>query len=231
MSYTSGRFSRFFFSIFWRPAAGLYFVVPLLPLQTARYRLIAFPGGAQIHRFLPSWCFDRSHFYRAAVTLKTPLSKLLLVVAALPTSAYAGLADAAFSLACLVQRCSRIELEEFYCPDVPVPLVVNAIKTKQQMRILLVLMCLGTLILNRQFSHKLNRQSGFFGLSYSGREGGTMGYAGINGLAAFEVQFCLFIWALTLAEKSPIIKIAGWPSQFLPLLSHFSFSRGAYAAF
>jgi len=47
----------------------------------------------------------------------------------------AGLADAAFSLACLVQRCSRIELEEFIVLMYLFLLVVNAIKTKQQMRI------------------------------------------------------------------------------------------------
>jgi len=93
-------------------------------------------------------------------------------------------------------------------------------------------MCLGTLILNRQFHNNSIDNRDFSGFSYSGREGGTMGYAGINGLAAFEVQFCLFIWALTLAEKSPIIKIAGWAiAGFCLYCLIFSFSRGAYAAF
>src|SRR5947209_19726114 len=37
----------FFLSVFWRPAAGLYLLIPLLPLQTIRYRLHGYFLGAQ----------------------------------------------------------------------------------------------------------------------------------------------------------------------------------------
>ena len=35
-------------SIFWRPVAGIFYLVPLIPLQTARYRLNEFPLGASV---------------------------------------------------------------------------------------------------------------------------------------------------------------------------------------
>ena len=35
----------FFLSIFWRPIFGLFYLVPLIPIQTVRYWMIGFPGG------------------------------------------------------------------------------------------------------------------------------------------------------------------------------------------
>jgi len=35
-------------SICWRPVVGIFYLVPLIPLQTARYRLNVFPLGASV---------------------------------------------------------------------------------------------------------------------------------------------------------------------------------------
>jgi len=39
--------ATFFASAFWRPEIGIYYIVPLLPLQTLRFRLHEYPLGAQ----------------------------------------------------------------------------------------------------------------------------------------------------------------------------------------
>ncbi len=38
----------FLLSVLWRPIVGIYFLVPLIPLQTARYYLIDFPLGKSV---------------------------------------------------------------------------------------------------------------------------------------------------------------------------------------
>ena len=43
-----GAVAAFLLSLFWRPQAGLYFLVPLLPLQTIRYRILDFPLGNKL---------------------------------------------------------------------------------------------------------------------------------------------------------------------------------------
>src|SRR5579871_5083034 len=35
-------------SIFWKPIAGIYYLTPLIPLQTIRYRMNDFPLGSSI---------------------------------------------------------------------------------------------------------------------------------------------------------------------------------------
>src|SRR5437763_815334 len=42
-----GGFVVFLLSVFGRPHVGLYYLVPLLPLQTVRYKLHEFPLGSQ----------------------------------------------------------------------------------------------------------------------------------------------------------------------------------------
>jgi len=43
-----GAIVAFLLSLFWRPQAGLYFLIPLLPLQTIRYRILDFPLGNKL---------------------------------------------------------------------------------------------------------------------------------------------------------------------------------------
>jgi len=38
----------FLLSIFWRPIVGIYYLVPLIPLQTGRYALNSFPLGQSV---------------------------------------------------------------------------------------------------------------------------------------------------------------------------------------
>ena len=42
--------AAFLASVFWRPEVGIYYIVPLLPLQTIRYRLHRIPPGSPVDR-------------------------------------------------------------------------------------------------------------------------------------------------------------------------------------
>jgi hypothetical protein len=43
-----GAISAFLLSLFWRPRIGIYYLIPLLPLQTTRYKLFVFPLGNKL---------------------------------------------------------------------------------------------------------------------------------------------------------------------------------------
>ncbi len=42
-------------SVFWKPQVGLYFLIPLLPLQTVRDKLIELPLGNKLVDIISAW--------------------------------------------------------------------------------------------------------------------------------------------------------------------------------
>ena len=70
----------FLLSIFWRSRVGLYFLIPLLPLQTARYKIIDFPlGGKLIYIILLAVLLGLLLRGESLLPPGLPLKKLLLV--------------------------------------------------------------------------------------------------------------------------------------------------------
>jgi len=63
-------------------------------------------------------------------------------------------------------------------------------------------------------------------------EGGSMGYAGANGLAAFASQASAFLLALAAFERKKWV-LAGYYglAAFSAIVLMYSLSRGGYAAF
>ena len=58
-----------------------------------------------------------------------------------------------------------------------------------------------------------------------------MGYAGTNGLAAFEAQFATFLLALAAFERRLLLRLGYYAlSAFSVLCLMYSLSRGGYAA-
>jgi O-antigen ligase len=109
-------------------------------------------------------------------------------------------------------------------------LVLAAIKNVKQMQILLLLICLSMLALNRNYINTA-RQRDFSAFSYEVRDEGTMGYAGVNGLAALEAQMSVFLLGLYSVHKNVKAK---W--GYLLLIGTclvsltYTLSRGGYAA-
>lgn len=223
--------AAFVLSIFWKPQIGLYYLVPLLPLQTIRYRLHEYPMGALMVDFillgvgLGLW---RKHL---PIFPKTRFNRI--------TAAFAGLTYI------LLFRGS-------FFLDMPLPLwtddprmqdwlnymviflllflTFSAIRTRKQITIMLLLMALSLLALNKSYYNN-NKDRDVSHFSYDVRQSGPMGYAGENGFAAFEAQCAAFLLALYTMEKR-----IRWRAAYLALFGFccycvlFSFSRGAYAA-
>jgi O-antigen ligase len=100
------------------------------------------------------------------------------------------------------------------------------------MQFIIVLLCISTLATDKSFWSTV---SGREFTAYSDElhvEGGSMGYAGTNGLAAFTAQVATFLLALGTYERRAWARISYYGlAAFSAICLMFSLSRGGYAAF
>lgn len=226
-------FVVFFLSIFWRPALGLYVLIPLLPLQTIRYRLHGYFLGAQFIDVLLLGVILGLKRQGLSVISKTPLNLLLAIYILF---AYLSMVEGSLFLgADLPIWISDPRVSKWKNYVVVTSLIffvsISAIRTKRQMGILLISMCLGTILLAKGFRNTMSgRDVSTF--SYAMRADGPMPSAGVNGLAAFAAQVTVCVVGLLLAERRIVPKL-GYGITIIAggycLL--WAFSRGAYAAF
>jgi O-antigen ligase len=109
-------------------------------------------------------------------------------------------------------------------------LVAAAVKEPKQMKIIILLTCVATFLLDRSFWDTVSSRD-FSHFSYDLRDEGAMGYAGVNGLAAYEAQLTIFLLALASFEK----KFFYWLGYvalavFSGVCLMYSLSRGGYVA-
>src|SRR4051794_4642984 len=74
-----GAVVAFLLSLFWKPQAGLYFFIPLLPLQTLRYRFLDFPLGNKLIDMLFLGVVLGAVFKGGFHFPKPPMSKFLII--------------------------------------------------------------------------------------------------------------------------------------------------------
>jgi putative inorganic carbon (HCO3(-)) transporter len=223
----------FVLSILWRPELGVYFLVPFLPLQNTRYRLHGLLLGEKFVDILLLGVFLGLVFQRRSpLFARTPLNKFLIVFAIYTFislchgSFYLGI-DLPFSL--VDPRFS--EWKNYMVMPFLFVLVATVMKDIKQVKILVFLMCVSFLLVNRSFYYQMSGRD-FSHFSYELRSAGPLGYAGENGLAAFEVEFSVFLLALGAFQKGTVRKLAllGMVATGVYCLM-LSFSRGGYLAF
>jgi O-antigen ligase len=221
----------FVLSVFWKPQIGLYYLIPLLPLQTVRYRLNGLFLGEKLTDILLLGV-TLGLLLQGKLSWKTPLTKLLLFsglfyfLLLCRGSIYLGIplplsiADPRFSA-----------WKNFMVMPVLFFTVASAIKNAKSMKILLLLMALSTLMVNRSFYNTVSGRD-FSHFSYDLREAGALGYAGENGFGAFEAMAAVWLLVFYSGSKKWLVK-AGLAGLFLTTLYclAFSFSRGAYFGF
>jgi putative inorganic carbon (hco3(-)) transporter len=223
----------FFLSVFWRPAAGLYLLIPLLPLQTIRYRLHGYFLGAQFVDVLLLGVILGLRRRGEPLLGKTPLNTLLFIYIGFT---YLSMIKGSFFLGIglpLWFDDSRVSDWKNYVVDLSLMFFVvrSAIQTKRQMGILMCGMSIGVLLLAKNFHSSISGRD-FSSFSYSLRDSGAMGWAGVNGLAALMAQVAVCFLGFCLAERRFRNKLA-----YLGVISActycllFALSRGGYGAF
>ncbi|HKV91090.1 MAG TPA: O-antigen ligase family protein [Candidatus Angelobacter sp.] len=219
----------FLLSLFWRPQVGLYFLVPLLPLQTIRYRIIDLPLGNKLIDILLLGVILGAIFkgYRFE---KTPMNKLLLLFGIF---CYLELWRGAFYLKTEMPLSINdprfSNWKNYMVMFIIFAVVVNVIKNVKQLQILVVLMCLSVLAVDKgYYSTMSGRDISHF--SYEARDGGPLGYAGVNGVATFEAEFMIFLLGVAAYQKRKSLKAGVWVLVvFSCYCLMISFSREAYA--
>lgn len=226
----AGAAVAFLLSLFWRPQIGLYFLVPLLPLQTIRYRIMDLPLGNKLIDILLLGVILGAVFKGGWRMEKTPMNKLLLLFGIF---CYIQLWRGAFYL--------NLEMplslgdprfsnwKNYMVMFIIFAVAVNVIKDVKQIKIIVFLMCLSVLAVDKGFYGTMSdRDLSHF--SYEVRDGGPLGYAGVNGVATFEAEFMLFLLGMNALQKRKSLKVAMWSlAAFSGYCLLFSFSREAYA--
>ncbi len=218
-------------SIFWRPVVGVYYLVPLLPLQTARYRLLDFPLGQSVVGIILLAVILGLRLKNKQLFQKTPWSKLLRIYAIFT---FVSLCLGAIYLGSGFPLPGSPRFQDwlnYMLMPLMLFVVAASVTNKTQMKILVALMCLAVLALDRStWSVAAGRDFSTF--NYDLRDEGGMGYAGVNGLAAFEAQAAIFLLALAAFERNYLVKAAYLSAGvFTSVCLMYSLSRGGYIAF
>jgi O-antigen ligase len=217
--------------VFWRPEVGVFFLVPLLPLQTVRYKVIDLPLG---NKFIDIILLGviLGVVFRPDFKFKTPLNRLLLVFGAyLYVSLWSGAYFLGTELPWSIADPRFSVWKNYMVMPILFVLVVAVIKNITQIKWLVILMCVSALLIAKSFDSNVGGHD-LSHFSYDIRAGAVFGYAGVNGLAAFEAWFGVFLLGLFGYAKKAYLKlgIIGLVSLSIYCLM-YSFSRGAYAGF
>lgn len=217
-------------SIFWRPIVGIVYLTPLIPLQTARYRLNSFPLGASVVGIVLLAVALGILRRKRPLFPKTPWTVLLGIYA---TFTFLSLILGSLFLGAPLPfpGDERFAVWMEYMMMPLLLLLVAAVEpSRWQMKGILIMMCLAVLALDRNFLGTVSGRD-FSAFSYDLRDAGSMGYAGINGMAAFEAQFVAFLLALAAFEKNFWLRLAYFTlSGCSAVCLMYSLSRGGYVA-
>lgn len=225
----AGMFVTFVASVFWRPNLGLYLLILTLPLQTGRYRLHDFPLGAEFIDILLLGTILGLVIQGKSFVPRGHWSRFLLLYAVF---CYLSLWEGSYFLRAPLPLWigdPRFSDWKNYVEMFLLALVVaSTIKSKDEVRLLLVMMGLSVLVVNRSYYGTLSgRDLSHF--SYLVRDAGPLGYAGVNGLAAFEAMLVSLLLGIVVFTRQVTAKVG-----ILLIIATccycllFSFSRGGY---
>jgi putative inorganic carbon (hco3(-)) transporter len=219
----------FALSVLWRPSLGIYLFAFTLPLETGRVQLQQYPLGAQFLDVVLLGVVVGLVLRGESLIPRVKLNGALLVFAVF---CYISLWQGSFFInAPLPFWLNDPRVSDFknYVEMFAFALIVAAtLKEKAQIRLLLIVMALSVLVVNRAFySIMSGRDLSHF--SYQVRDAGPMGYAGVNGLAAFEAMVLSFLLGFygSLKKWLPRILVAGLMVTCVYCLL-YTFSRGGY---
>lgn len=218
-------------SVFRSSIIGIYFLLPLIPLQTIRYRLAEYPLGASVVGVILLGVILGQLREGKPIFRKTPFTGIIVVYGAFT---FFSLCLGSFSIdhPLPLPGDPRWGVWQDYMMMPALLLIVAAVAPdKRQLQIMIFVMCLATLALNKNFWNTVSDRD-FSSYSDDLRDEGGMGYAGTNGLAAFEAQSAVLLLALGSFEKRTWPRLAYRAlALFSAVCLMYSLSRGGYVAF
>lgn len=218
-------------SIFRDPVIGLYYITPLIPIQTVRYRLNEYPLGGSVLSIIMLGIVIGLLRRGESPLAKTPWTVLLAVYGLFT---FASLCQGSLyldeSLMSLFASPRFGEWRDYITMIALLFFTAATVKTKRSMYIMIALMCFSGFLLDKSFWGTVSGRD-FSAYSDDLRDNGSMGYAGVNGLAAFEAEFATLMLVLASYEKRVLPKLTYYGiGAFSAVCLMYSLSRAGYAA-
>ncbi|MGH9775407.1 MAG: O-antigen ligase family protein [Candidatus Acidiferrales bacterium] len=219
-------------SIFWKPHYGMYLLIPLLPLQTTRYKLFDFPMGNKLIDIILISVIIGLLLNGRSIIPKTSVNRPILALAVV---FYAALWHGSFYL----NRAMPLSIDDPRVSDfknyMVMPLlflvVVATIRELKQIYVVVSVSVLSTILVYVSYLLSM-RGRDLSHFSYSTRDAGVLGYAGENGFAAYVAQMVVLLFALYAFQKNKSLRLILLGLNALGIYCLlFSYSRGAYLAF
>jgi putative inorganic carbon (hco3(-)) transporter len=217
-------------SIVWRPAAGLFLLILLIPLQTTRAKLIPFPFGAESIDIL--WFSVLLGLIFRAQKLLIPKNRMNGLLAVLAALTYLSLWRGWFYIGgdppVLISDQRFSDWKNYMVMPIIGLLSAAVLRDKKQIRVVVILLVAALCLVNWSFLRSTSGRD-FSHFSYDIRDAGVMGYAGENGFAAFVAQFTVFFITLFFFLRTKIVRMVLLLVISLSVYCLlFSFSRGGY---
>ena len=221
----------FFLSIFWRPIFGLFYLVPLIPLQTVRYWMHPFPFGQSVQDLMLLSVALGLLRRGEPVFPQTPITKFLgWMTLYTYISLWLGSILTGSELPFWIDSPRLVDWKNYMALPLLFWLTAGAVRKKWEMYVLVGMMLLSTLALNRSFYDSIEGRD-MSEFKEENRSEGAMGYAGVNGMAAFEASMATVLLALAFFEKNLLLKgVYYLTASFSIYCILFAFSRGGYLA-
>lgn len=221
----------FFLAIFWRPIFGLFYLVPLIPLQTVRYWMHPFPFGQSVQDLMLLSVALGLLRRGEPVFPQTPITKFLgWMTLYFYISLWLGSILTGSDLPIWIDSPRLVDWKNYMALPLLYFLTTGSVKKKWEMYALIGLMLLSTLALNRSFYDSIEGRD-MSEFKEENRSEGAMGYAGVNGMAAFEASMATVLLALAFFERNYLLKLVYYTTAgFSIYCIMFAFSRGGYLA-
>jgi putative inorganic carbon (HCO3(-)) transporter len=220
-----------FLAIFWNPRLSLYLLILIIPLQTTRSKLGVYPFGSEAVDILWFSAFLGLLLQKEPIVLPWRTKALLISLAVVSYFSlwrgwlYLGgdppihISDQRFS-----------DWKNYMVMPIIAFIVAWAMRDKKQLKLVIFLMILATCLVNWSFFRSTSgRDLSHF--SYDVRDAGVLGYAGVNGFAAFTAQLIVLLSTLFFFIREKVLRLV---LVLIIMVSAycllFSFSRGGYLA-
>ncbi len=217
-------------ALFGRPRLTLYILVPLLPYRTLRDHFVEFPLGGNITTFLVVSIIIGALLHGK----KLPKSKLygvwfvfgVYLFISMWFGFFLGNAPAPLWLS----DDNFVAWKDYML----IPLVFVAagltMESRRDIRGLIIATAIGLLAIDKS-SLQNSLAHNFSHFDESKRDGGPLGFAGSNGLAAFLAQFSMFFWGFAQFMKKGRYRIYCYILVGITVFATmYTFSRASYIA-
>jgi putative inorganic carbon (HCO3(-)) transporter len=218
-------------ALFGRPRVTLYILIPLLPLQTARARLAEFPLGANIFHLTILAALAGGYFFCKGARPKVPFNRILVIyLVFIYVSMWFGALMLGAPLPVSTESVAFNAWKDYMAMPALYLISALCIQESKHIKMMLLMVCVANILVDRGFLlDVLGRDLSNF--DYAKRQAGPLGFAGVNGLAAFLTQISLFLLGYLAFEKRRSLRLLGYSLVALNIYCIlYSFSRGAYVA-